>query len=76
MKKISFSTKNYYVEESGIVRHKDTHEILTVLGHPSPRQKRRLWIKTFKRWAKEEWNQITSSAANAVNGPWNHGNQF
>jgi transcriptional regulator of NAD metabolism len=53
MKKISFSTKNYNVEESGIVRHKITGEILTCLGHPSRRQRFRLWIKSFKRSLEE-----------------------
>lgn len=49
MEKVGFSTKTYTVDKYGIVRHKKTGEILTVLGHPSRRQKFRLWWKTVKK---------------------------
>lgn len=68
MKKTSFSTSNYIVDKSGIVRHKKTGQILTCIGHPSKRQKFRLWWKIFrtelKDWAK--------AAGSATNGSWNH----
>lgn len=62
MNKISFSTKDYHVEESGIVRHKVTGEVLTQIGSPS------IWSRINK--FLNEWG---SAASYATNGPWNHG---
>ena len=61
--KVSFSTKNYTVDEYGIVKHKETGEILTVLGYPSRRQKFRLWLKSFRN----QLNDVAKAAAYSIN---------
>ena len=61
--KVSFSTKNYNVDPNGIVRHKKTGEILTVLGYPSRRQKIRLWLKSFRK----QLGNVAKAASYSIN---------